>query len=963
MSSLKSCLIKSGKAFNKAETDQLILATKKNIKAGDNSIVAATKAIEQLVRTAHQSVTDYEKEIEAKGGDTKSSDFDLDKEIAFAMGNYSIEGISIESKIDKLITKRGGPVPVKSELELVEQSMLSEEYTPRQAAAVKKGGFGKQTTGEKIKAKINRIKENAQTKFRQSIVDQFASFKEILKDERSWMLGHLTNSSTGAIEATINIGQPYLHSSGVIKVDVGKKSLSQVLEPLGDNLDKWTYWMAGNRSNRLIGEGKEHLFDQEEIDALMSMNEGNETLFEKVRQDFEDLNNAVVQISVDTGLVNAEEAAIWRDEGFYLPFYRVLEDEKGTHGPRALARGGLARQQAYRKLKGGKEQLSDLMTNVLLNWNHLISASLKNQAATAALDAADKLEMVHEVNVKNKSTDAIFIRKDGEEVWYEVDEPLVLASLNALNWSGLNNTFMKVGRAFKKALTIGVTASPDFKIRNLLRDSIHAMAVTGTSANIAKNLYQGWNATRQGSDAANQMLAGGGSFGESGFIHGNDPDAIKRLVKTGLSEQDAKTSILDAPNKFKLVWDKYQAFGSRLENINRAADYVQALERGEDLLKATFNARDHLDFSRTGTSTTVRAIAQLVPFINARLQGIDKMARAAPGTFKEWMDPKEATKFKMVIGLYSALSVTMYLAMKDDDDYKALEEWEKRTYHHFKVPGSETMYRIPRPFEVGAIAYMAESVAQQMADDKVHGVLFAERLRETLLDTFAMNPMPQIFKPGLEVAMNKNLFTGRPIESISMANLSPENRKRAWTSETAVAMAQGLSKVPWDKVQLSPVQIQHLVRGYLGWMGATSLAATDMLITRPLTDAPSAPMVKFSEYPIIKVFIKSEPSKNTHYTSMFYDRLKDINRAYADISAAKKMGDWEETAKVLVEKKGLLEQRKFYTKASKQLSKINQRLKLVRLSSMNSADKRAEMDRLTYIKNSLTKIVFDLRHD
>jgi len=209
------------------------------------------------------------------------------------------------------------------------------------------------------------------------------------------------------------------------------------------------------------------------------------------------------------------------------------------------------------------------------------------------------------------------------------------------------------------------------------------------------------------------------------------------------------------------------------------------------------------------------------------------------------------------------------------------------------------------------------------------------------------------------VAMNKNLFTGRPIESISMANLSPENRKRAWTSETAVAMSQGLSKVPWDKVQLSLVQIQHLVRGYLGWMGATSLAATDMLITRPFTDAPTAPATKFSEYPIIKVFAKTTPSKNTHYTTMFYERLQDINRAYADIQEYKKVKDFDAAREVIEEKGTLLKQRLFFKKAQKMLSKINKRLKLVRLSSMNALDKRAEIDRLVVKRNSITKRVFD----
>ena len=66
--------------------------------------------------------------------------------------------------------------------------------------------------------------------------------------------------------------------------------------------------------------------------------------------------------------------------------------------------------------------------------------------------------------------------------------------------------------------------------------------------------------------------------------------------------------------------------------------------------------------------------------------------------------------------------------MRDDEDYKDLEQWERDAYHVFKLPGSETMFRIPRPFEIGAVASLSERVVEQMVDDEVHGELFAERL-------------------------------------------------------------------------------------------------------------------------------------------------------------------------------------------------------------------------------------------
>ena len=957
MSSLAKCLKLAGKALNKEDVDFIKEARQQYLDDGVLGKDATNKALEDFIDLANRNVEEYENEITAKGGITGDEKFDLQSAIASAKGVPADAGPT-ESALDRLISKRG-PKPTKPPVEI---SLKSQGYTPEEEAFVEKGGFGRKTTPQKFKERFNDMKTNAKTKLRQRVVDQFASIRETLDDPRSWMMANLTSSAPGAIEATIHAGRPYLHADGVIAIDTNKKSLDETLEPLGDELDRWSYWMAANRANNLLAQGKENLFNQDDIDVGMGMNRGNEALFDSVRKDFEELNNSINQIAVDTGLINAEEAQQWKDEGFYLPFYRVLE-EGDARGPRTLGDSGLVRQQAFKSLKGGIQQLDDLMVNSMLNWNHLVSASLKNQAARAAIESAIEMGIAERVTKDAKSKNAIFVREDGKEVWYEVSDDLVLESLMALNWEGLNGRIMKVGRTFKRALTIGVTASPDFKIRNLIRDSVHAMAVTKVSPNIVKNLYHGWEATEKGSTLETAMLASGGSFGQSGYIHGSDPDAMKQIIqkRPAGTAKDIKGHILDTPAKFKKVWDQYQDFGARLENINRAADYAQAIARGDDRLTAAFSARDHLDFTRTGSMTAVRAVAQLVPFLNARLQGLDKLAREAPGTFKELMDPREKTQFKAVVGMYSAMSVAMYLAMKDDEEYKSLDEWEKRTYHHFKLPGIETMFKIPRPFEVGAIAFMAESVVQQMVDDEAHGILFAERLGHTLSDTLSFNPVPQILNPAFEVAVNKSFFTGRPIESpyAKISNLSPARRKQVWTSETAVAMAEGLDKLNWEKVKLSPVQIEHLVRGYLGWMGATGLAGVDMLVTRPLTDAPSRPATKFTEYPIIKSLVKTMPSRNTKYTTKFYEDLKEINRAYADIRDARKWKDYEEEERLIKKHGDKLAMRKFYAKQRKSLVKISQRMKVIQLSSMSPDDKRAELDRLIVFRNRITKMVSD----
>ena len=851
-----------------------------------------------------------------------------------------------------------------------------EDLTDEQQLVLSKIGRPASAVGrvEAFKMKYQETTSRINIKMRQGVFDQYNSFRNILNDEKAWMMSHLTKSSTSAVEAAIDYGQVFLED-GAIGVNTNTKGLKEAIMPLGTDLDTWLGWMAGNRAQRLLKEGRENLFNQEEINVLKGLNVGKEALFEQARKDFEALNASVTQIAVDTGLVDQAAADMWAEEGFYLPFYRVMNDAAAPAlGPNVKS-GALVRQQAFQQLKGGTDNINDLLENVMMNWNHLITSSLNNQAARQALSSAVAMGIAKPIS---RSTDgniavgeefalepaaqrvtmeeagnmAVYVKIGGKNQWYALDDStdgqLVMESLMGLNWNGLNGGTMKAMRMFKHALTTTVTVSPEFKIRNLIRDSIQAAAATGASANIAKNMYQGFKATSKSSEAYAQAVAGGGVFTDSGYIYGADPEAIRYALRKGVG----RDTILDTRWRIKQVFDKYQDWGARGENINRMAEYQQALNdnRGTRLTRA-FNSRDHIDFTRTGSFVAIRAIAQMVPFFNARLQGLSKLGRA-------FADPESRKKLAVVGGTYVGMSILGYLAIKDDDDYKELEEWEKDTYHHFKIPGSELMYRIPRPFEIGAIASLSERVVEQMVDDEVHGTLFAERLGHALSHTFSFNPTPQMVRPGLEVAMNKNWFTQRPIESQSMADLSPENRKRAWTSETAIAMSQGMAAVLWEDVTLSPVQVEHLVRGYLGWAGATTLSSIDMLVTRPVTDSPVPPATHVTDYPIIRTLVKTMPNKNTKYTTMFYERLGDINRAFADIRQAQQLGDMKTAIELNKENLDLLSLRKTYQGAQRDLSSIGKEMSRIRLDSrMNAGEKQKWMDMLTLRKNSITMMV------
>ena len=78
-----------------------------------------------------------------------------------------------------------------------------------------------------------------------------------------------------------------------------------------------------------------------------------------------------------------------------------------------------------------------------------------------------------------------------------------------------------------------------------------------------------------------------------------------------------------------------------------------------------------------------------------------------------------------MVGAVALASITLMLAYQDDDDWKAREDWDRDAWWWFKI--GETAYRIPKPFEVGAMGTIAERslelVDQQAAIDRLKEML------------------------------------------------------------------------------------------------------------------------------------------------------------------------------------------------------------------------------------------------
>ncbi|MGB0662770.1 MAG: LPD38 domain-containing protein [Pontibacterium sp.] len=716
------------------------------------------------------------------------------------------------------------------------------------------------------------------------------------------------------------------------------------------------------RYRRLDKEFAKAQDEYEQEEAASKQGEVLEQLQELLATNLDDFDAQLERLTTD-------QRELWANE-FYVPFYRIAEEEDAKpKGPRVAS--GLSRQEAYKKLKGGTDNLDDLLGNTLMNFNHLITASMRNMAAAKALENAE-LAGVAEMTTESARDDksSTFVLKDGHKVWYDISDPLVYRALISMSDSVIKFPGMNLMRQFKRVFTNFTTASPQFIAANFIRDTLQAAATSEVSGNVAKNAWQGakgYGLFSKESRTRARMMASGGAF-SFGHVYGSDADTIKLRINGELR----KASIIKNPLQgFKLMqqaWDKYHGFSDRVENINRAALYEQNIDKGK--LYASFKARDLMDFSQRGMNPAVMFLIDTVPFLNARIQGLDKLYRSgarplatmAKGSSSE-ADKAAALRFATVTGALTMATIALYLANREDEDYQALEDWQKDTYWFFKV-GDEA-FTIPKPFEVGAIATLAERSIEQIVDDSVDAELFLERLGHMVSDTFSFNPIPQIFRPLTDVKANKDSFTGRAIESMGMERLSPSLRSRNSTGAIANWVSYGLENTLGaafgkdSMLVVSPVQVDYMIRNYLGWLGVTASATIDTVANA--AQGVESPSKEWTEYqPIRRFYRDTSKPFYTRYQTEFYESLREVNRLYSDVRQLQKLGKTEEAVELASKNTDLLRRRKLLTQTQRKLSAINARMQAIERSSLSGDMKRKRLDILRLQKNELVARVYRL---
>ena len=163
----------------------------------------------------------------------------------------------------------------------------------------------------------------------------------------------------------------------------------------------------------------------------------------------------------------------------------------------------------------------------------------------------------------------------------------------------------------------------------MLRDSLSAWVTSGCDTKALIGTIGGFSQALRGSTSADALAAAGLM---TGFDFGGDPTKMTDFINKELLKYKYPSAAgRFARNPLKALWDATGTASRASDAATRIAVYERVLKETGDEAQAIFEAQEVINFSARGQSALIQNLAVVVPFLNARIQGLDVLYRSSMG--------------------------------------------------------------------------------------------------------------------------------------------------------------------------------------------------------------------------------------------------------------------------------------------------------------------------------------------
>jgi hypothetical protein len=720
-----------------------------------------------------------------------------------------------------------------------------------------------------------------------------------------------TYGSEGRALSMLKDGPLDLSDPNNITRRAGIKPYMKILEDVqkgGGTLEGFDYWRSAQRTVQL---------DKRGIEGVMPLDEAKATIkdapeiYAEADGELQKFQGAMLDYMVASGTISAKQKALMLKAGpSYVSFRRIMGDDQSfitMRGSRSFRVG-----RSVFKIEGSDKQIVSPLMSDIDNVRLMVRMADRNRAQRAAIGTLAEEKSGVPALIKREKP--IEIAEPGSDVFkpykLDADTEKVYAAMTAVKAeSGDKNTFThyedgvpvtyraqspelallmrgadsgqeahiidRVFTAASKLTRLGVVLSPDFPVRIGLRHEMTAYTYDPLHPPPLVNFIEGAMDIFGKRDAFKAWAANGGAgatFAEMGNATLKH-DVFKLFDETGFTNK--AWNVMQHPIEAGLALQEF------ISTANRVGYYKRAIRMGYEPLKAATMSRPaYLDYSERGTSAFVNTWSKWTPFLRAHILGTEMLAKAYA------KDPA-GTVARLMLS-HTIPSVILYALnywqdqsgqVPEDQQYKQIPRWEKDTYFILPQVGG-TRLRIPYGFQSGAVwgGMVQRFLDSELQKDPQAFNEWAKGISDELIPPV----LPDVARPPLEIAANENFFTGKPLIPDSMKDASGQYQFTDATSEAAKSLAKYVSPV----VNISPIHIDELVRGFTGTLGQDALKAVDAA-----SGKPGMPW-EVADIPFVQSFVVRNRGSSPQHIEDFYTDLHKLEQKNVDFGLARKRNDY-----------------------------------------------------------------------
>ena len=779
-----------------------------------------------------------------------------------------------------------------------------------------------------------------------------------------------------------------------------------------------------------IARQKVNLNDTQ-IDQLIDL-EKKYPVLREMMDIWNDVSKNMINMMEFGKIISKQTADMYRGIKDYVPWQRIQPEDisqdpsKPTFFYGAKGVRNISREQ---KFKAGKVDLA--IDNVLDNMvHHVVLTSrnvIKNYAANRIAAEYGERNEKGKLRVYPKedhSRGIVKILVNGRKINIRIVDPLIAQAV--IGMESMNIPLMGLMGFGAQMLRRTITYSGIFQLRQLFMDIPSTIIVTGVRNPVSfyGSVFGSFVKSLNSKDPIVRILQAHGigniysSSRTSMQFYNQHIELLNKNrirdfaeIYKGLEDIEnpvskpkrvAQTIGLISQTKLSELINLLEKLGDASDMAPRRATYLRVMKETKgDQRKALLAATNVINWDKKGASKIAQSLSHSISFMNAFAQQIDVLSQALLEPVAYGAEKLTGATVKSVSGglkgqsrleaierLGTAIAcmqigMLMYMfAIGGDDEYQKLDDQTKM--RNFFIPkkvmrhlGYDHALLIPLTTTAGYIVkaipeMIYNRIATQGTKDEVDATRFWKALGHGGIDAFlgplASGPVPTIFKPGVEIALNHNFFTGGKVVPDSMKDLQAFKQYNANVSELGKWLSAA-TQIPYTGKEdkegnvvtgsrtrlLSPIQADHLARGLFGSVAGTTMWMSDLL-------SGNKPTKEERNNPLYGSFVAPEVPRGRE--DLFYD-LKERSEVVMKTYKNEMMNhQTAEGRKWFEANKGLIQAYGFTQSAAQSLNSITGEIRRIEdkpLSVMSADEKRLQINRLKQKKEDLLEQTIKFR--